>query len=273
MTLYALDGRFLGTQAPALPTTSALVVRGEGWFETVRIEGGRPMFWREHRRRLIDALARTQYLTTDWLPIFDRTYAVLVEALAEKAEADLARARLRILVTPEPTDASRWYCLATVDAYQDVERDIARGVDASIVSLAHPGLGALGKSTSYHWSWFARSQARARGVTEALLARDDRLIEGATASILVQEGDEWRQLGGPDALESVTVGRLCAAGVTVTPGELAIQRLEDVGMVLVSALRLVVPVRSIDGFELENTVQQAQHLRSILLSMHEDRTP
>jgi hypothetical protein len=54
---YCLDGRWLAPGEAAFAPTSGLVMAGEGWFETLRVEGGRPMFLEAHLARLERSVA------------------------------------------------------------------------------------------------------------------------------------------------------------------------------------------------------------------------
>lgn len=278
MTQYAFDGRYFGEQTPSLPADCALVLRGEGWFETLRVAEGQLMFWPKHRARLLGAAAGP---VTD--PAAGFASILLDDTLGALAPAigNCARGRLRVLLTPDAV-YGRWHCLASIDPIAAATLDesaaqYVRGVSAAIVPLAHPGLGALGKSASYHWSWVAREQARLAGADEALLARDGRLVEAATASVLLHERGEWCCLGGDEVLRSVTVDRLRATGLHIAAGELSLSRLQtqdaragDIGLVLASAVRLVVPIRSVDGCELADMREPAARLRAALWSLHAD---
>ena len=68
----------------------------------------------------------------------------------------------------------------------------------------------------------------------------------------------------------MTLAALEAAGLEVARGSLDASRLAvSEGLVLVSALRLAAPVRSLDGRALPLLADEAAALRALLLSLHE----
>jgi len=255
--------------AAVLPADSALLRYGEGWFETLRIEGGRAMFLEGHRARLRESLHAAGFDSREALGLFDATALSLIARFGEGGPSSDAEAigRLRILVTPR--DSGGWSALGRCEPYVPSTEWARSGVRASVASLPHPQWGSLGKSTSYHWSRYAQREAEARGAEEALLAREGVLIEAASAALLWRQRGQWYTTEGQGELPSVTVSELRRAGVNIAAGELreaALRQLE--GLCLVSALRLVVAVAAVDSQPVVVALDEARALREMLRARH-----
>ena len=271
MVLHCLDGKCVAEASAVLPADSALVRFGEGWFETLRIERDRAMFLEAHRTRLHRAVQAAGYDSEEPLQLFDATAAALVAAHREHVslgEETSTIGRLRILLTPR--DSGGWSALGRCEPYAPPVQAYRSGLRVSIASLPHPQWGRIGKSASYHWSRYAQREVEARGVDEALLAREGVLIEAASAALLWREGGQWYTSEGRGELPSVTLAELRQAGVNIGAGvlrETALPRLQ--ALCLVSALRLVVAVREVDALSLPEATVEAQSLRKLLLARHD----
>src|SRR4029450_3156481 len=133
--------------------------------------------------------------------------ALTEEALAAAGEAD---AVLRLYLTPGRESSARPVSLALVSALpDDLEERRARGI--SLISLLGvraeaPWLLGGVKSTSYAVNMAAESEARARGVDDAVFVRDDGIVlEGPVTNI-------WWRRGSTLHTPSLDLGIL--AGVT-----------------------------------------------------------
>ncbi len=196
-------------------------------------------------------------------------------AAMRSAFAGRPRGRLRVLLALDAA-GERWQALGEWGLLRSQPDSLATGIAAITASLAHPGLGVLGKSASYHWSMAARNEALARGAGEALLARDGRLLEGATGALVWRQGGGWFASGSPEVLPSVTLAQLREMGTPIGTGDLSMDALSAgasdpvEGLVLVSALRLAVAIREIDGRTLPVTAAQeaAAQWRDRLLARH-----
>jgi branched-chain amino acid aminotransferase len=276
---YCLDGRWLAPGEPAFAPTSGLVTAGEGWFETLRVEGGRPMCLEAHLARLArsvsaglgetqadDALHTAQQCLTAMQPSF----------------ADFPVGRLRLLLALDAA-GERWQALGEWGPHASSPASLADGISAVTASFPHPGLGRLGKSASYHWSIAARREALARGAGEALFVRDGRVLEGSTGAIVWLRAGRWYTEDSDAVLPSVTLAALRSCGIDIISGALSAQSLSAgtavpsigiavpiEGLVLVSALRLAVAIREVDGRPLPTApaLAAAAAWRETLLSQH-----
>ena len=266
---FCLDGRWLAPGEAAFAPTSGLVTAGEGWFETLRVEDGQPMFLEAHLERLSRAVAAG---------LGDAQSARALEsarrclAAMQPAFADFAVGRLRLLLALDAA-ADHWQALGEWGPLVPSPASLASGISAITASFPHPGLGRLGKSASYHWSIAARREALARGAGEALLARDGRVLEGSTGALVWLDSGRWCTEDSDAVLRSVTLRALRDCGVAIGSGGLQADALSIPtvkGLVLVSALRLAVAIREVDGRALPATASlaAAAQWREVLLARH-----
>jgi len=276
---YCLDGRWLTGGESAFAPTSGVLASGEGWFETIRVESGRPMFETAHLDRLCASITRS----------FGREHgsreATQARAAAERCLAAMSSSfsqfpsgRVRLLLSRDDTrelpNVGGWQALGEWSEHRSSAGSLESGIDVVIASFPHPGLGFLGKSASYHWSLAARREAQARGASEALLVRDGHLLEGATGAIAWQSAGRWFVHESPATLASVTVDALRRSGVALEHGNLPVERLDPSattpveGMILISALRLAVSIRECEGKPLPAAAKTATTWREALLALH-----
>lgn len=274
---YCLDGRWLAPGEAAFAPTSGLVTAGEGWFETLRVEAGRPMFLEAHLDRLARSVATG---------LGDAQAAAALHAarrcLAAMAPSfdDVPCGRLRLLLARDG-EGEAWQALGEWGPHVSSHASLENGIAAVTASFPHPGLGVLGKSASYHWSIAARREALARGAGEALLARDGQVLEGSTGALVWCSAGRWYTEGSPAVLASVTLAALRGCGVEIASGSLPAHRLlqgSDTmieGLVLVSALRLAVALREVDGKALPTAaaLAAAAGWRAALLVRHRTAQP
>jgi len=272
---HCLDDRWLAPGEAAFAPTHGVIRAGEGWFETLRVETARPMFLQGHLDRLADAIARS--LGEDQASLALNAARRCLETLQARF-VDFSLGRVRLLLSrDEGRDVpgfGGWQALGEWGAYEPPIDALLHGIDVTIASLAHPGLGVLGKSASYHWSRAARREAHRRGASEALLLRDGFVVEGSTGALAWRRADRWFAPQSAAALPSVTLAALRRAGVVIEPGALAVSsaggaaKIEVDGLILLSALRLAVPIRSCDGQSLTSASDTAAAWRDALLARH-----
>jgi branched-chain amino acid aminotransferase len=277
---FWFDGRWLAPGEPAFAPSSRLVAAGEGWFETLRVEKGRPMFLEAHLDRLSRSVAAGPGAeqADDALHIARRCLAAM-----QPSFNDFPVGRLRLLLAFDAV-GEVWQALGEWGAHASSPTALDSGMAAVMASFPHPGLGWLGKSASYHWSMAARREALAHGAAEALLVRDGRVLEGSTGAVVWQRGGRWYAEDSPAVLPSVTLAALRACGLDIASAALHIDDLHPdragsaaarsapplEGLVLVSALRLAVAIRAVDGVALPTvtSLAAAAQWRDMLLLRH-----
>lgn len=249
---YCLDGRWLAPGEAAFAPTSGLVTAGEGWFETLRVEDGRPMFLAAHLDRLGRSVAAGlgEAQADDALHIAKQCLTAMRPSFI-----DFPVGRLRLLLALDAA-GERWQALGEWGPHASSPASLADGISAVTASFPHPGLGRLGKSASYHWSIAARREALARGAGEALLVRDGCVLEGSTGALVWLRAGRWCTEDSEAVLPSVTLAALRSCGIDIAADTLSAQCLSAgsatpvEGLVLVSALRLAVAIREVDGHAL-----------------------
>ena len=260
---FLLDGRAVAAADAVLGAETGLVRSGEGWFETLRGEQGRWMFEAAHLARMSASVAAAGL---DAGAALQAARATLQAAAIDGANP----VRLRLLVTPSPAGESGWQSLGELSDYAPPEAHYRSGIVLRSAASEHPGLGQLGKSASYHWSQFAQREAERAGADEALFWRAGAVAECARSTLLWRECGRWWTPDAGGLLASVTLAALEAGGLEVARGSLDASRLAvSEGLVLVSALRLAAPVRSLDGNALPLLADEAAALRALLLAQHE----
>jgi len=277
---YCLDGRWLSPGEPAFASSSSLVSSGEGWFETLRVESGRPMFLRQHLERLSGSVS--QFHGTDQAKCALRAAERGLDAMSSTL-SEYPTGRLRLIVARDLArvdhDTGGWQALGEWSEHRSSAASLEYGLDVIIASSAHPGLGSLGKSVSYHWSLVARQEALARGASEALLVRDGQIMEGATGAIAWRSKGRWFVHESSDVLKSVTLDALRRAGLPLESGSLPVSALDPdspgrvEGLMLISALRLAMAIRSCDGRTVPTDVAEAARWRRALLELHAKEIP
>lgn len=235
------EGAGFGALGAVAPWWDALCV-GDAVLETVRRGGdGRWLFAPEHAARA----AQTWRASFAAAPGLAERLEGALEALDDAPESWSA---MRLFVTPDASGSPRIW--ASRIAWQPpTEQDYLRGARCVRSAIAHPGLGGLGKTASYHWARGAQREARARGATDALLAGPGgALIEAATAALVWREGARWFTPAGP-SLKSVTLAALAEEGGPLHGLEEAradcarLERADEA--LLLSSLRLAIRVASL----------------------------
>ena len=269
-----------GTPVPAgqlvVPAFGPLALWGEGIFDTMRVHEGRLVgaaFHHDRTRRSMERLwgeqpAATALLATTW------------DLLEQAARATTAPAAARVLVAPGDETARHDGCdvevFASLSTWTEPTADqYAAGVTLGVSDVAHPGLGAWGKTASAIWSAVVAREARRRQLDELLVLRGPHVVECAWSSVLWRQQGCWHtveaSLGG---LPSTTIAMLEASGLevvhtVVTPGQLE----EAQAIVLASSLRLAVGVRSLGRATFPEPDRWAREIRERLLSFDPTSTP
>jgi 4-amino-4-deoxychorismate lyase len=250
----AVAGRgVLRPDEPVIQADDEALLRGRAAFETLRVYGGRPF-------RLADHLARMQAsaerLGIEWPGGFE---ALVDQALAAAGAPD---AVLRLYLTPGRERTGPPVSLALVSSLpDDLEERRARGI--SLISLLGvraeaPWLLGGVKSTSYAVNMAAESEARARGVDDAVFVRDDGVVlEGPVTNAWWRRGSTLYtpslDLGIPAGVtRAVLLEAAPAAGYEVAEGAYPLaEMLAAEEAFTSSSVRELMPVVEIDGNRLD----------------------
>jgi len=226
---------------------------GEGLFETVRVEAGRPQHWRRHLERLVLSAAELSF------PV-PPSPSVLASALGDVLAAnELADAVVRITVTrgipgSRPSRAGCW--IEAEPLLERLWRGTRTGQATAVMSAIPFTPGPLGrfKTTSRLAYQLARDEARAAGADEALLLDPEGMVlEGAVSNLFaVTCGLIITPPLSCGILPGITRGRvleLCAS-LGITTRERPVRREEVLSadeVFVTNSVQQVVPLVSIDG--------------------------
>lgn len=239
MRVVRVNGREVGAGEAALSVDDPLARAGDGLIETMRARNGRVFRLERHLTRLAGS---ARALDFRGLPSADEIRAEVAAAVAAAGPGDL---RVRVAVSEAPT---LWVEASPVEPL---------GMEpGTATAITMPGSWRPDLFTAQHktasramWSWADRKAAEARVDAALLLDDDGRMGEATTASVFVRTADG-------EILTAPVKGLLPGVGREVMlefiPGvrERAAERAEWTNateVVLVSALRGVVAVTSIDG--------------------------
>jgi 4-amino-4-deoxychorismate lyase len=257
MTLVAtLDGQLVDAERPMVHADDLGLLRGDGVFETTLVVGGIPRDLDEHLARLAVSAAMLDLMPPpeqDWR----RGIGAVLAGWNGNAEMVL---RLVCSRGREAGGAPTAFVLGgPLNPHIRHEREhgvrtllLSRGFAGAEVA-AMPWLLPGAKSLSYGINMAARRHAESQGADDVIFVGTDGLVlEGPTATVVVARG---RTLVTPPLdgiLAGVTVRRLFRTAGAVG-WQTAVEPLTPVdlrtadGVWLVSGVRLLAPVISIDG--------------------------
>jgi len=186
---------------------------GDGLFETIRAEHGRPVFVRAHMERLAHGAERLGLPKKPLLDLKKEVRQGLVERLLEANSLGTGPARVKILVTRGadrgghlPKRRTRPNIMASARALDNalIERHRKRGVNAILLESPLPAMPGV-KSLNFLPNVLARVEAEKRGAFEALFVDARRgLREGASTNLfLVTRGVVKTPRAGEYALAGV----------------------------------------------------------------------
>lgn len=177
------DGAFLAPGGVRLSPFDQGLLQGDGVFETLRVEAGRPVDLPAHLDRLLAAL--------EWLQIeLPESRTELTRAILGVAgAAPGAVARLRVTVSGgAPGEAATRLITCQPPGAADPAGGVALVVDRDLCILAGDPLQGI-KSLSRQRHALALRRARARGAYEALLCNQHgRVAEGTRSNLVARVG-------------------------------------------------------------------------------------
>ena len=281
-------GRLADAASPAILATDQGVTRGDGIFESLLAVDGVPRKLQAHLDRLA-ASARTMDLAIpaaeSWQAAISTAVAAWTASLGSAAADDAGpgaaaaaaggtQCVVKLIATRGPEGANTptaWVAVSAVSPALAVQREkglavvlLERGYDSDIAARA-PWLLMGAKTLSYAVNMAALRHAHTLGADDVIFTSGDELVlEGPTSSVLLahisdDSGVPVKRLITPHLdtgiLPGTTQGALFAAakeaGWELGYGPVAPADLMDADAVwLISSLRLLAPVNTIDGAEI-----------------------
>jgi len=228
---------------------------GDGFFETLRADGGRVHFLKEHLRRLGDS-ARTFRLNFPGDLPWERRILELLQANG----LEQGPARVKIILTRGAAaglglpEVSRPTLIIRVGAYEPPSpAAYAAGWPVVIFPQGRTTFMGGHKSLNYLFYLTARQYALDKGAREAIiLEADGQVSEGAATSLLYSREGRYFTPEAASALPGVTLAALARAlarhghefkAVPTLPAQLQ----EADGLWLLNSLMGVMPVSTLDG--------------------------
>jgi D-amino acid aminotransferase len=164
---------------------------GDGMYETMKALDGKPLFLKEHLKRLLHG-ARELHMDSRLLkPFVDEVKAGAIESLLRKNRLDKGEAYIKLMVTRGADRASHLPTKSVLPTTVIVTKTIdtaslsalrEKGVTAATVADISPALPGV-KSLNYLASVLARIQADKAGAFEALFTKDGFITEGSSSNV------------------------------------------------------------------------------------------
>jgi branched-chain amino acid aminotransferase len=256
------NGRLVPFEEIRLDPADAGFLFGDGLFETLRVDAGRPCHLSPHLDRLFAGLRRLGIAPPE-------SRCDLGRAVFEVSQA-APRPVARLRITVSRGDEGGPTRLITASPYEPPGENLyARGVAAAL--LLEPRIDSRGpltglKSLCYQANRLALRQAEAQGAWEALLVNEHgRLVEGSRSNVaLVMPEGIFTPPESEGCLPGTVRRRLLESGAI---GERPLTR-EDLatadGLLLMNSLIGVLPVSRVDGREIPVGLEAAR-LRGLAL--------
>jgi branched-chain amino acid aminotransferase len=198
-----LNGALLDDEATVSPLDHGLTT-GDGVFETIKVENGRPFAVRRHLERLVRSAVGLGLPTPD--------VAAIETGIEAVVEPGMQFARLRITYTGgvSPLSSDRGTSGPTIlIATQEIERPSATSAIVTVPWVRNERSAVAGlKTTSYAENVRALAYAKERGGSEAIFANTiGNLAEGTGSNIFcVYDGELVTPTLDSGALAGVTRG-------------------------------------------------------------------
>lgn len=289
-------GRIADADQPALLVTDQAATRGDGVFETMLAVDGTVRKLQAH----LDRLERSAAALTLTIPAQDAWRRAIATALTEYARTsdgdgpaddthegpahDGGEAVVKLVASrgPEGTDQpTAWITVTDPPASSRAQREhgvdvllLDRGYDSTLAERA-PWLLLGAKTLSYAVNMAALRHARTHGADDVIFTSSDgTILEGPTSTVVVariRDGERTLVTPRPETgiLPGTSQGALFAAarraGWSLGYGPLQPEDLYTADAVwLVSSIRLLTPVNSIDGRRIGTSRQVTRELAALL---------
>lgn len=246
-----MNGRILPEEAAGVPLGSFGVQYGLGFFETIRVEKGRPFFLDDHLRRFYRAW---ETLLEASLP--DLTWEAVIDQVIRANSLENQTAAVKIMaLAGEPGEDARLPILAATARACPPRPAIVDAGGLRLATYPHPRQTPLAdhKTLNYAYYYLAGKWAAAQGADEALILNPDGSIsETNTANILLIFGKKLVSPASPHVLpgimEARIIQKLIGEGYQAQTRKIMPDAVFSADQViLTNSLIGVVPVLSLDG--------------------------
>ena len=276
------DGRMADPAQPQLLATDLGATRGDGIFESLLAVDGSPRKEQAHLSRLASSAAALD-LTVPDADAWSRAIRTGLREFAA-AEPDRDQAVVKLIETRGVEGADRataWVQVSPVPAATRQQREtglkvlfLERGYDSTVAQRA-PWLLMGAKTLSYAVNMAAIRHAKAQGADDVIFTSSDgKVLEGPTSTVLLAYDRDGRKTLLTPQLESgilagTSQSALFAAakeqGWELGYGPLEPHHLLEADAVwLISSIRLLAPVLSLDGQEIRSSAALTAELTDLV---------
>lgn len=273
------DPRFVWINEELLPLARARVsvedrgfLYGDGFFETIRVEDGRPLFLDEHLERLQASARAFRISVPVGLP-----WGVKLDQLLAANGLTAGSAAVKILLTRGvvqelglPASSSPTVVIWARPYLPPSPQEYAAGWPVVLFPERRTTFIGRHKSLNYLFYLAARQYALDQGGREALILEADGLVsEGAATSLILMKNGRFLTPAAPSALPGVTVAVLARTlqrrGMVLEKAPVQLSQIwEADGLWLANALMGVMPVGSLEGQPVPQRVEATGFLRDCL---------
>jgi 4-amino-4-deoxychorismate lyase len=265
--LALLDGTLADPERPHLRVDDLGLIRGDGIFETVLVQDGRPRELEPHLERMVRSAAMLELPELD-LDVWRARVRQVIDNWTGPAEIAVKLVYTRGIDGGDGTPTGFVLGMEIGDSVRRARADgvsaitLERGIEPGVAQRA-PWLLLGAKSLSYAVNMAANREAVRRGADEVIFTEagpnGPMVLEGPTATLVVVEGRTLRttpsQLG---ILPGTTQGALFRAaeraGWSVKTEPVAVADLAAADAVLcASSVRKITRVHTLDGVALRDS--------------------
>ncbi|WP_298254256.1 aminodeoxychorismate lyase [uncultured Arthrobacter sp.] len=276
------DGRIVDASQPQLMATDLGATRGDGVFESLLAVAGAPRKLEAHLARLASSAAALALTVPD----ADAWRRAISTGLREFTAAgpDRSSAVVKLLATrgvEGAEHATAWVQVSPVPAATLAQREaglrvllLERGYDSTVAQRA-PWLLMGAKTLSYAVNMAAVRYAKAHGADDVIFTSSDgKVLEGPTSTVLLaHDRDGQKTLITPQLESGILAGTSQSAlfaaakeqGWELGYGPLEPHHLHEADAVwLISSIRLLAPVISLDGQDLRTSATLTAELTDLV---------
>ncbi|MFZ7127016.1 MAG: aminodeoxychorismate synthase component I [Desulfobacterales bacterium] len=265
-----INGRLIGAGRAMVPVFDEGVLYGNGLFETIRVDHGRPLRLTAH----IDRFRQSWNVFFSPAPFPDLTWDAILSLVVERNGLDDCLAAVRLAATRGNPESPRllpslW---ATARPYRHRLEIIGRR-GLRVATYPEPRETPLAghKTANYLYYLQANRWAKAHGADEALILNPDGSVsETATANLLIVDRQRVIRPRSAHVLPGVMEAAACRAlgemGFAIERRTVRPEELANAGQMLATnALMGAVPILEVDGRPLADGTDLAARLNRLLL--------